>query len=693
MQLEDIQQTTVYIPYAGDDEPDDQLASLEVDLQSGPQMRLEAYKEAWTRCLDRMKSLIAELYSPVVSDIMHRLTNIDTDVLPGLPFPEVPVITISDLSGGSRFLDHLTSRLEPEDDDDGDVLTVVNHLYANDCTNITSAMKSLIGGFIDPPKRKPTSLALYDLALLQAWYDATEDPRPNLVVLLHNFEQFDANIVQDMLYICSLQISRLPLTFMMSFSTPSPPAYLQAALTRATLALLRVYHFSVPSGSEVLNTLLLKTFFDPAVELLLFPGPTLFEFIEDYYATHSTSLDAIAHLKHYTTEPLSLFALRMPHLPPHLSPSETQFLATLLARLHAPPPHKRARKPAPAVESAWKAQAQAPGVLMQAVDAARTAFADRAKRIRLGARLLCVVVASLRGGAEGRTTTNRARERRLRLDRWRGAAAVSRAVEGEEGEGVRGLAEVLGKHHDEDSDGLHELLGELHTYLDALPQALRELGFDGRVQIVRFRSPQPKSAPASPVEIAQWLENYLAGLMQPLEESTPLWSVWYTGRTPFPSEMINPALRPSVISGLSFPYSYTVDDEARQDGENEDEDDEDLQSLPDTSILFKGYTRAGKTINVYDWFDNFRMVLEGQREAVAAAGQLQGKAKGKKGKGKVKAEAEEEEEEEKWKLAVQARFIRALHELDYLGFIKHTSRGGGGRKGEFVGRTVLGILE
>lgn len=142
----------------------------------------------------------------------------------------------------------------------------------------------------------------------------------------------------------------------------------------------------------------------------------------------------IAHLKHYTTDPLALFALSTPPLPAHPSPRETQFLQTVLGRLHAPQHHKTA-------ESAWKAQARAAGVLFQAVDAAREAFARRAGRVRLGVGLLGVVLVFLQGGP-GRM--NRAREKRLRLDRWRGAAAASRAVEGEEGEGVRGLAEVLG---------------------------------------------------------------------------------------------------------------------------------------------------------------------------------------------------------------------------------------------------------
>lgn len=77
---------------------------------------------------------------------------------------------------------------------------------------------------------------------------------------------------------------------------------------------------------------------------------------------------------------------------------------------------------------------------------------------------------------------------------------------------------------------------------------------------------------------------------------------------------------------------------------------------------------------------------------------LQAQGKGKmresprKGSKKKQVEEEEgeegEEAEEKWKLEVRARFIRALHELDYLGFIKHTRR-----KRDHVLRTVFDIVD
>jgi origin recognition complex subunit 3 len=156
------------------------------------------------------------------------------------------------------------------------------------------------------------------------------------------------------------------------------------------------------------------------------------------------------------------------------------------------------------------------------------------------------------------------------------------------------------------------------------------------------------------------------------------------------------------MAGLLRPAEFV---ENPEDVDDEDEEDEDgaMWKLPDTSILFKRYLDSGRTINVYDWFESFQAVLEQQKEELSKTSPMtmrKGKKKAgssakAKGKGKEKqvvvAVAEEDGEEqsgEEWKLEVQARFMRALHELDYLGFIKHTKR-----KADHVVRTVFDLAE
>jgi origin recognition complex subunit 3 len=94
----------------------------------------------------------------------------------------------------------------------------------------------------------------------------------------------------------------------------------------------------------------------------------------------------------------------------------------------------------------------------------------------------------------------------------------------------------------------------------------------------------------------------------------------------------------------------------------------------DTSIAFSRFLDAGRLVNVYDWFESFAGVVEESRR--------------QQQKLSDQDEDEDEEAEERWKIELQARFMRALHELDYMGFIKHTGR----RPGHVV-KTVYELPE
>lgn len=91
---------------------------------------------------------------------------------------------------------------------------------------------------------------------------------------MHDFEQFEPKVVQDLFYICryvdtaslrptltvkhSLCIPQLPLIFVLALSSPPEPSYLQSAYQRTTLALLRVHKTTVTSQLDVVEQLLSK---------------------------------------------------------------------------------------------------------------------------------------------------------------------------------------------------------------------------------------------------------------------------------------------------------------------------------------------------------------------------------------------------------------------------------------------------
>jgi origin recognition complex subunit 3 len=166
--------------------------------------------------------------------------------------------------------------------------------------------------------------------------------------------------------------------------------------------------------------------------------------------------------------------------------------------------------------------------------------------------------------------------------------------------------------------------------------------------------------------------------------------------------LIDPAPRAHITSALLHPESYAdqIPYFAKSDGSVSNDVEGEAPAvweLPDTSILFRGYLEAGRMINVFDWYQSFAAVLETQREKELRAGDRKQAddspcdeaAHGRRrGSDEEEMEDGEEMEDEKWGMEVQARFIRGVHELDFMGFLKHT-----GRKADHVTRTVFDVTE
>lgn len=116
-----------------------------------------------------------------------------------------PILILIASSTSSSLFDEISFRLEENTDelfeDTNDHF--VTHVFPSDCTTLTGMMKAIVSGFVSRTptggqgtradskafyfinisihsdiKRKPsTSLAAYDIALLEAWYRAVCDTR------------------------------------------------------------------------------------------------------------------------------------------------------------------------------------------------------------------------------------------------------------------------------------------------------------------------------------------------------------------------------------------------------------------------------------------------------------------------------------------------------------------------------------
>ncbi|KAJ3894650.1 origin recognition complex subunit 3 N-terminus-domain-containing protein, partial [Lentinula edodes] len=704
--------TAYYIPYEEQSaEPSERSLPLRLafDLPNGPELRWNAYKSAWDKCLNRIQTLFHELYEPVVAEVVEKIESAYNDddqsdfTSLALPHFEIPTIAVANSSSADPyFLSSVIFQLRS-----------IAHLYPSDCVNLTTAMKSIISGFLSTSgssyRSSAKTLAAYDINVLVAWYSAQKaDTRPqNLILLLHDFEQFDPGVLQDVLYICSQHVPSLPLVVLISLSSPlsplSPQSYLHVTYPRSTLKLMRIQSVIVPGGPRVLEEVIIKTFVNLSSvndELDIVPGPAVLEFLVEYATRFNPSVHALlnilqlAHLKHFLTNPLTALVSLVPHLPSGINalslestlqePGSTDFKELLVQKLTFDRDDS----------DNYNLTSSLPA-LNRAVHIACSQFRTRTRSIRLAYLLLQGLHGFLsekgyKGlGNHWGSTTNY-----INLLQLHAQTHSKQSVKD-----ITYARTLLRKLRPE----------ELRAYLNTLIPKFQELQNDLGVDITTGDDDGEESSNLNLAEnLAEWMYEYLGVLTTPIE-SGPLWDVYYTGSAVFPSETLNPSIRASVIAGLLRPKDF---DENGDEIKDDSEDDSDpLHTLPDTSVLFHRYLESGKMINVYDWFESFHTVIGIQRrETNAKEGGKKRKGKAANGivspakKGKEKArdsdlDGDEEmkdhgeeppdsssDSEERHQLLVQARFIRALHELDFLGFIKHTRR-----KPDHVLRTLFDV--
>ncbi|KAH6903170.1 origin recognition complex subunit 3 N-terminus-domain-containing protein [Coprinopsis sp. MPI-PUGE-AT-0042] len=653
------EQAVVCIPFKDDDEDG---SSRSQGVPEGQDCTLkEPYRKSWTKCLERIQQITRKLLDPYASQIVEYIE--DNSALPGLPRPELPVITVTNPVFRGTFLYDVTGRLG--------VPSV--HLHPSDCPNTVTGMRGIVSGFIegDPdvtrPKHKPSmSLTNYDIRLLAAWYQYyknVNDDAEQLLVVLHDFEAFMPSVMQDIFYICSKHVPELPLVFVLSMSSPVP-SYLNVAYPRSTLARLRVRTLTMPGGVSVLNRILLGTFFSIDFQPDLVLGPITLQYLCDYYTRHDATLDSfitnlqLVHMKHFSIEPLTGLLHSTPSKSALAQPDWANVADGLLTRL-TPISRKLSTEER---DEQWNSLT--PSALPGLINSHRSQFYSRAKDVVVAFNLMHLIEDFLR--IEG-----------LRGLGWDTEAGLSDI-----------LIEVLQNNVRKDV----EHFGLIVKKLSEGPLGrLRPLICDFLVELPDMGAEVNEISRTDTVSLAEWITTFIKSRLASIEDENPLWEIWYTGFTPFPSELVNPSLRASIMAGLLRPADFVEnpDDEDEEDGEDEEEG---MWKLPDTSILFKRYLDSGRMINVYDWFESFQAVLEQQKEELSKTSSSAEKRRGKKkagakakGKGKEKQVAEGRRE---WKLEVQARFMRALHELDYLGFIKHTKR-----KADHVIRTVFDLAE
>lgn len=107
--------------------------------------------------LNTPQSLVRSLHTPVVEAVCSsvRTAHSKSHELPGLPFPELPVVAVSAPGSNSSVVSDVVASLErhgrttASGGGDAHSACIISQLYPADCPNLMTAMKSLVTSFVD----------------------------------------------------------------------------------------------------------------------------------------------------------------------------------------------------------------------------------------------------------------------------------------------------------------------------------------------------------------------------------------------------------------------------------------------------------------------------------------------------------------------------------------------------------------
>ncbi|CCA68371.1 hypothetical protein PIIN_02237 [Serendipita indica DSM 11827] len=535
-------------------------------------------------------------------------------------------------------------------------------LLPNALSNLQTALKALIEGFIrhhDHQKRRSTvSVATYDMQLLCSWFtwvSNRENEVPRLVALIPDLESCTANVVHDLLHISRNYCDRLPLTFILGASSAD---VLTTMFGRATRKILTVTKFVLPTEEHRFEMLIQRIFLDPSFTPSLIPSGRVTSWLHYSWSRFHGSLDSfishvqLIYLRHFQN-PLSILwsdnSFGLESLADRIQLGEVEeageFLQDLATSLDAITPSME--------------------TFLQLSGKAIDDFNTRLQTAKRSFHLLLVTQAYLRELSQ----QNHASELGISFIKLVGLFGDGR------------LEEIYPKLLKRIQQVAFSISCHAKTTGRQISDELVDETF--LAQIERFRhevhtteQTEEQSKQRHPIgeDIATQLRD-----MQTMDSwlKHPLSAVWRTADVELPIDMLNPSMRNVVLESLRHPGSYLLHDVTSTSNTTASQSSMNGQETtrrggpvtnPDICILFARYADAGRTINVYDWFESFVQGLEAGRPQST----------------KSKAEFSEEG----WRREAYARFMWALHEMDMLGLLRWTGRGTGKKGAECTGKVV-----
>lgn len=701
--------------------------------------RKSAFQEAWDTMNTDITNILLDMNHKAVYDICQFVEK-DHDIeesMVSLPYHEIPTglvfAGINTPDHDTQF-QHIADKLReaPSGENDRDKTNFVCLLQSKDCLNIKNMFKNMIERFLaNTPNAlnsdldndvnmdehddddeeeeddedlirtkeraatayklgggvsKPSKCLPYDMKLLEGWYKHHQQSyidKPNLVIILQDFEGFEPAILQDFFTICSEYRARLPIICIMGIATSIE--ILHQSLNKATIGLLRIEKFMLEQSKVWFKRVIEKLFLDSTTTLKF--GDRPYKFLMDHFYLYDFSMSKVtaslkyALMHHFYGNPLSIFLPLLRKEEADIKATLQHWLETDVISQHHIENIRMLTSFRNHVESLIKTEPKKALQLLEDDDYLITEtippllcdIKSYQLQFKMGFNLLLLLQAQF-------PSFSSIRKSKLMLLM---EVLEARGDFGEEGGFIKKLANFIRKI---DTEHVGKLLKEMRQVLDddfyqnvnepmlkqlkvwddryellmeaddiynarmdkkakrlegmvLEDEGSRHTATAKKVQNESIEHIKRKGTEASKIamDIAEWCDRTLGHLLRSFTK-LPLYELVYYTSTQLQQKSFAAQPRASTQTALTQPHHYISCNCC-----NVDKGDEIVAAEHDTCILYKLYLECGRMINLYDWFVAFGCILEREKRP-------------------PKQSLEENE--------VQARFIRSVAELQFLGFIK-----------------------
>ncbi|KAJ2572803.1 Origin recognition complex subunit 3 [Coemansia sp. RSA 1813] len=627
------------------------------------------------------------------------------------PFAEITTaVTFTGVNTGdhSKLFESLQTRLAER----GHHVALVESQY---CTTLPNMLKSILEQMyasihastdedkVTGPAANPLAKSIaYDMGLLEIWWTVLVGKRPDtsadrIVVILQDFEGFSPMVVDDFVHIATRYCHTIPIVLVLGLATSYE--CIHQSLTKPTISMLNVERFNLQRSKQCIDAAIYNVFVQ-GTSMLAF-GAEAYKSLIDQFLLYDFSITGfVKKLKYavmdfFYAQPLSILAAMVvadkdggrlslvSECPVQLTRGQAE-----LVRMQISVRAFLERRLKQTGDSQYFQQAIASDRFLQ-----ETVLPEMLRQLISYRQGYCLGIDML---SEIQSLSPESLQKPIRTlhyygisqpfedcVHWKTLSAVVRRMKAcEMGDLISSLRSVVSRAGSVDWGFSAEKGVDIQELLDKAEKLLENPEENEVVDIIPSNEPKKRIRTRTDMESRPFIlfdsessdhmlraldrcctivETVLGACIQPYH-SAPLYEIFYYRHSFLLDTTFSAQPRAAVQTALGRTNYYVNCECCKTAGHNnsdngsDDETDVDaeaeenriLPSMHDTSIAYRLHQECGRLINLYDWFSAFSSVVE--KEAV------------------MRPRAAPSQSE------IQARFMRTVEEMRFLGFIKPTQR-------------------